>query len=62
MTSRVCETFKVGFRSNNTEACSHMMSSLMCSDGLLQQHFPLSAVAAVKCQITAGAKFLVIVP
>lgn len=39
-----------------------MMSSLMCSDGLLQQHFLLSAVAAVKCQITAGAKFLVIVP
>lgn len=33
-----------------------MMSSLMCSDGLLQQHFLLSAVAAVKCQITAGAK------
>lgn len=34
----------------------------MCSDGLLKQHFPLSSVAAVKCQIITGAEPSATVP
>lgn len=62
MTYRVCETLNAGFRSNNTEAYFHMSWSLMCSDGLFDQHFPLSSAAAVKCQIIIGAKFSVHAP
>lgn len=62
MTSRVCETLKVGFRTNNIEAYFHMCHSLMCSDGLFVQHFPLSSVAAVKCQIITDPKSFVYVP
>ena len=50
MTSRVCEALRVGFRSNNTEAYFHMSHSLMCSDGLFEQHFLSSSTAALKCQ------------
>lgn len=42
MTSRVCETLKVGFRSNNIEAYFHMSCCLMCSDGWFKQHFLFS--------------------
>lgn len=56
MTSRGCETLNVGFRSNNIEAYFHMSRSLMCSDIRFEQHFPLSSVAAVKCQIITGVK------
>lgn len=34
----------------------------MCSDGLFDQYFLLSSVAAGKCQMTTGAKFSVHVP
>lgn len=61
MTSRACETLNVGFRSENTESDFHMSLSLMCSDGLFEQHFFLSSVAAVQCQIITGAKFSVYV-
>lgn len=59
MTSRVCETLKVGFRSHNNETYSHMIHSLMCSEELFKQHFPRSSFAVVKCQIITDVEFYV---
>ena len=44
----VCQTLRAGFRSNNTEAYFHMSRSLMWRDGLLEQHFLLTSIAAVR--------------